>query len=284
MAKKIQSQRLTAQRKKSQGVVGIFGAEAKRHDSEVASVSKMVAGKLAKKFPRLSFRYRESIAKKEINEALKKVDAELGQTLFVHDASIKPDGGVVEVRDDEGNWRVVLVSEAKYQGKDIENIAAGKLVGKNRDQDLMVAGNAIERAHKNISEIANFMLSEVYFPYVLFLEGSNFLTHDVTITRPDGRKVTLTYNSGALNRLDRLTSANYGMPVNENLCKNKFVKVNDACIMLQAASIYTQGNGSKWPVRKMLDIMQEIAETSLQMLGRDIFRQLSNCGKGDADK
>lgn len=280
MAKKVQSQRLTVQHKKSRGVIGIFGAEAKRHDSEVVSVSKMVAGKLAKAFPQLSFRYRESIAKKEINDALKKVDAELGQTLFVHDASIKPDGGVIEVRDDEGNWRVVLVSEAKHQGKDIENIAAGKLVGKNSDQDLMVAGNAIERAHKNISEIANFMLAEVYFPYVLFLEGSNFLTHDVTITRPDGRKVTLTYNSGALNRLDRLTSANYGMPINKNLCKNKFVKVNDTCVMLQAASIYTQGNGKKWPRHNMLNIMLEVARTSLQMLGRDIFKQLSNGDNG----
>ena len=40
----------------------------------------------------------------------------------------------------------------------------------------MAAGNAIERAYKNISEIANFMLAERYFPYILFLEGSNFLT------------------------------------------------------------------------------------------------------------
>ena len=40
----------------------------------------------------------------------------------------------------------------------------------------MAAGNAIERSHKNIFEIANFMLSEAYFPYVIFLEGSNFLT------------------------------------------------------------------------------------------------------------
>lgn len=47
---------------------------------------------------------------------------------------------------------------------------------KNNDQDLMAAGNAIERSHKNISEIANLMLAESHFPYVLFLEGSNFLT------------------------------------------------------------------------------------------------------------
>lgn len=70
----------------------------------------------------------------------------------------------------------------------------------------MVAGNAIERAHKNIREIANFMLMEQHFPYILFLEGSNFLTQDVNIERPDGSIYTLTYDNGALNRLDRLTA------------------------------------------------------------------------------
>lgn len=55
----------------------------------------------------------------------------------------------------------------------------------------MAAGNAIERAYKNMNEIANFMLSERYFSYILFLEGSNFLTQNVTVTRPDGKKVTL---------------------------------------------------------------------------------------------
>lgn len=140
----------------------------------------------------------------------------------------------------------------------------------------MVAGNAIERAHKNISEIANYMLSEAHFPYVLFLEGSNFLTHDVTITRPDGRDVTLSYNSGALNRLDRLTAANYGMSLNTNLCKNKYVLTNNNTIMLQAASIYTQSEGNRWKEKEMLEIMTSIARTSLEMLAKDIFKQISS--------
>jgi len=139
----------------------------------------------------------------------------------------------------------------------------------------MAAGNAIERSHKNISEIANLMLSESHSPYVLFLEGSNFLTETISIKRPDGRVVTLEYNSGMLNRLDRLTSANYGMPINTNLCKNKFVKHKDKTIMLQATSIYTQGNGEKWHVKKMFDIMLEISKTSLQVLGSEIFNQIT---------
>lgn len=275
MAKKNQSKRLTNQHKESQGVVGIFSDEAKSHDITVGKISHLVIGKLEKEFPQLSFRYRTSIKKEEINEALKKIDPELGQTLFVSNSSIIPDGGIIEVKDDNGNWRVSLVTEAKHQGKDIENIQKGNQVGKNNNQDLMAAGNAIERSHKNISEIANFMLYESHFPYILFLEGSNFLTKTISIKRPDGRVVILDYNSGMLNRLDRLTSANYGMPINTNLCKNRFVKHKDKTIMLQAASIYTQNNGGKWDAKKMFDIMIEISKTSLQVLGSEIFKQIT---------
>lgn len=276
MSKKNQSKRLTNQHKESQGVVGIFGDEAKSHDMTVAKISHLVIKQLEKEFPQLSFQYKTSIRKKDINEALQRLDSELGQTLFVSNSSIKPDGGIIEVKDDNGNWRVVLVTEAKHQGRDIENIQKGELVGKDNNQDLMAAGNAIERSHKNISEIANFMLSESHFPYILFLEGSNFLTETISIKRPDERVVTLDYNSGMLNRLDRLTSANYGMPINTNLCKNKFIKHHDKTIMLQAASIYTQGDGKKWDAKKMFDIMIEISKSSLKALGSEIFNQITN--------
>jgi type II restriction enzyme len=274
-----QSMRLTNQHKLSQGVVGIFGQEAKLHDLNVAQISMLVAAELQKQYPQLNFRYRNSIKKEEINTALQKVDESLGQTLFVSNSSIKPDGGIVEVKDDSGSWRIILVSEAKHQGMDIINIKNGKLVGKGNNQDLMAAGNAIERSHKNISEIANLMLSESHFPYVLFLEGSNFLTETISIVRPDGRSVILEYNSGMLNRLDRLTAANYGMPINTNLCKNKFVAHRDKAIMLQAASIYTQGDGTTMESAKMLEIMVDTAMTSLKVLGSDIFNQISNPSK-----
>lgn len=273
--KKGQSNRLTTQQKEGQGPITIFHKDAQIHDGEVENTSLSVIKKLEFEFPMLTFRYRKDLSKKEINEALQRVDTYLGQTLFVESASIRPDGGIIEVQDDSGNWRVVLVSEAKHQGKDIENISAGQLVGKKNNQDLMAAGNAIERAYKNVNEIANFMLSERYFPYILFLEGSNFLTENVTVKRPDGREVTLIYNDGTLNRLDRLTAANYGMPINTNLCENRFVKCNGATIMLQAASIYTKGEGGHWNGKDMIMVMLEVARTSLKMLGSDLFEQLS---------
>jgi type II restriction enzyme len=276
MSKKNQSNRLTSQHKLSQGVVGIFGDNAKSHDLSVGEISRKVISGIEKEYPKLTFRYRESIKKEEINEALKKVDPELGQTLFVSNSSIKPDGGIIEVKDDNNNWRVVLVTEAKHQGKDIENIRNGILVGAKSDQDLMAAGNAIERSHKNISEIANFMLSESHFPYVLFLEGSNFLTKTISIERPDGRVVGLEYNSGILNRLDRLTAANYGMPIDTNLCMNKTINIKNKTIMLQAASIYSQGCGERWDTEKMYEIMLETSRASLKALGSDLFTQLTS--------
>lgn len=276
MAKKNQSNRLTTQHKESKGVVGIFGEEAKLHDIAIGEISHQVIEQLQKDFPKLTFRYRTSITKQEINEALQKIDAELGQTLFVSNSSIIPDGGVIEVQDDNNEWRIILVSEAKHQGKDIDNIKKGIQVGTKSDQDLMAAGNAIERSHKNIAEIANLMLGESHFPYVLFLEGSNFLTETISITRPDGRVVTLEYNSGMLNRLDRLTAANYGMPINTNLCENKFVAHKDKTIMLQATSIYTQGTGERWKANEIFEIMLDISKTSLRILGSDLFKQLTN--------
>lgn len=279
MAKKNQSFRLTEQHKKSQGVVGIFGELARKHDLTVGEISFLVKEELEIEYPQLAFRARNAISKAEINTALQKLDPELGQTLFVSNASIRPDGGIIEVLDDKDQWRVILITEAKHQGKDIENIKLGKLVGTKSNQDLMAAGNAIERSHKNISEIANFMLAESHFPYVLFLEGSNFLTETISVTRPDGRIVSLVYNSGTINRLDRLTSANYGMPINTNLCKNKFIKHNDKTIMLQATSIYTQGNGEVWDKAEMPIIMLDIARTSLQVLGSDLFEQLTSAKK-----
>ena len=83
MAQKNQSERLTAQHNESHGVVGMFGEEAKLHDMTVGVISHHIIRQLAEDFPQLVFRYRSSIEKKEINEALKKIDPELGQTLFV---------------------------------------------------------------------------------------------------------------------------------------------------------------------------------------------------------
>src|SRR3989339_1397914 len=263
--KKTQTDRLTKQHVKSQGPKGIFGISAQQHDVSVKDVSKHAFEALQNEFPKLEFRYRDQIGKKEINKKLNKVDNRLGVTLFLGKSEIKPDGGIIEVKDKKGKWRIVLVSEAKHQGKDIENISKGILVGKNNNQDTMVAGNAIERSHKNINEIRNIMVDEKHFPYVLFLQGSNFLTESMTVKFPDGREVELKYTDGSLNRIDRLTAANYSLPINKNSCENIFITINGQAIMLQAVSIYTKA--LPWTAEEMHRIMIDIAKSSLRIMG-----------------
>jgi len=263
--KKKQTDRLRIEKVRGQGPKEIFGENAQIHDKSVNSFSKAVFETLKKDFPNLEFRFRVSIDKKEINKKLNSVDSRLGVTIFVEKASIKPDGGIIEVKDKENNWRIVLVCEAKHQGKDIDNISKGILVGKNNNQELMVAGNAIERSHKNINEIRNVMINEKHFPYILFLQGSNFLTEPITVRKPDETEVILKHDVGSLNRIDRLTSANYSLPINQNSCENIFITIDGKSIMLQAVSIYTKP--TEWTIEEMLPIMLDVSTTSLRILG-----------------
>lgn len=261
-----QTKRLTKQHISSGGPKGIFGEHAQEHDKSVRRAGISVFDALKQEYQQYQFRFREVISKHEINEKLNSIDSRLGKTLFVKDSSIKPDGGIIEVQDKEQQWRVVLVGEAKYQGKDVENIEAGVLVGKNKDQDLMVAGNAIERVYKNINEIRNFMLDEYHFPYAVFLQGSNFTTETIQVFKPDGTFVEIRHDSGAMNRIDRVTAANYCMPINNNYCKNIFITHKNSSIMLQAASIYARCK--PWEEKEMTQIMMDIAKASIGVLNQ----------------
>jgi type II restriction enzyme len=263
--KKNQTDRLRTEKVRGQGPKEIFGENAQKHDILVNDFSKVVFETLKKDFPKLEFRFRDTLQKKEINEKLNSVDSRLGVTIFVGKAEIRPDGGIIEVKDKNDKWRIVLVCEAKHQGKDIENISKGILVGKNNNQELMVAGNAIERSHKNINEVRNIMIDEKHFPYILFLQGSNFLTEPMTVKRPDGTEMTLKHDVGSLNRIDRLTAANYSLPINQNSCENIFISINRQSVMLQAVSIYTKP--TEWIIEEMLPIMMEVSLTSLKIIG-----------------
>ena len=117
---------------------------------------KRIAAALKREHPDLVFRHRWKIPKKEIHDRLLVIDPRLGKVLFVENAEIKPDGGITEVLDRFDQYRVALVSESKHQGNDFEKIRAGIMQGKHKTQDLMVAGNAIERVHKGTSKNCRF--------------------------------------------------------------------------------------------------------------------------------
>ncbi len=74
------------------------------------------------------------------------------------------------------------------------------------------------------------------------------------------------HNSGAMNRIDRVTAANYCMKINQNYCKNIFIGHDNLSIMLQAASIYARCE--PWKEDEMRQIMMNIADTSIGVLNQ----------------
>jgi type II restriction enzyme len=263
-----QALRLRVQQELGGGPLSIFGAAAQKHDLAIREVTAGVLTKLAEVFPNLEFRQRSSLSKKEINEKLRSFDPRLGQALFVKSASIRPDGGITEVMDRHGNWRIILVGESKHQGNDVENILAGILQGKNKDQDFMAAGNAIERMHKNVLEIRNYMLDEKHFPYTVFLQGSNFAIESFEVIRPDGRVVKVEHDSGMLNRIDRVTASSFSREINKNYCENIVVKSGDIDHMLQTVSLYCKHE--PWKAGEMAELMLDVARTSLKVITSDL--------------
>ncbi|MCT8989040.1 hypothetical protein NYR54_01850 [Chelativorans sp. SCAU2101] len=263
-----QALRLSMQQELGGGPLSIFGEAAQKHDLSIREVTAGVVAKLAEEFPNLEFRKRDSITKREINEKLNSFDERLGKTLFVENASIKPDGGIVEVKDRHGKWRIVLVGESKHQGNDIEKIVAGIMQGKNKDQDFMAAGNAIERMHKNVLELRNFMLDERHFPYVVFLQGSNFATESFEVVRPDGRIVKVVHNSGLLNRIDRVTASSLAREINQNYCENIVITAGDILHMCQIASLYCKHE--PWKAGEMAEVMLGVAKTSISIISKDL--------------
>ena len=265
-----QADRLSSMHLKAGGVVGIFGADAKIHDADIRKVAEKVLALLKQKLPTLTFRMRSSIKKQEIHKKLNSIDSRLGVMLFVPTASIQPDGGIIEVQDKNGLWRVLLVGESKHQGNDVKSIVEGTRtrVMEEKGQYIMPAGNAIERVHKNIQEMKNFMLGERYFPYVVFLQGSNFATELLTLEWPDGTEVPILPSDSAVNRIDRVTASNYGMEINHNYCRNIVIDDGDDRLMLQVTSIYAQCDLFK--PSKMFEVLWNTALTSLEVLADEL--------------
>lgn len=265
-----QAERLSAQHLEGGGVVGIFGEDAQKHDAGIRQVAEMVFERLKEMHPHLNFRMRNSIRKQEIHDHLKSVDSRLGSQLFVSTAGIKPDGRITEVQDKNGNWRVVLVGESKHQGNDVQNIVQGVRTAamEKKGQYIMPAGNAIERVHKNIQEMKNLMLGESHFPYVVFLQGSNFATEPLVVNWPDGTQVPIRPSDSNVNRIDRVTACSYGMAINQNYCMNIVLDLPTGRSMLQVASIYAQCG--LFSTQQMGQVLLEVASTSLDVLADEL--------------
>jgi type II restriction enzyme len=168
---------------------------------------------------------------------LKDIVAELRSTypqveLHHHfdDTSIRPDGGILYLRSIPGDPLTypILIVEVKNQGTNDQRVAEGK--------PRQARGNAIERLGKNLIGLRTALMRESIFPFVCFGYGCDF--------EPDS------------SILDRVTTmAMFGK-------LNKTYLHNEGEGRFNRGSFYFQPD--KWSVDKMVDVMQDIAERSVQ--------------------
>ena len=263
------SKGLSERQTRDGGGRSIFNTEAKKHDKRCEEVSKLlVLPDLQKKYPHLNIERWWKLEKKTIHQALEECDKDLGQHQHHKSSYIQPDGGIIVVEDKTGKWRPILIAEAKVQGTNVSRIERGlKKQG---------TGNALERATKNIAEVRNFMIDENHFPYVLFGHGSDLAKEEITVKTKEPLDPKAKLPVGTVTILkpptipDRITSANYGLPCNEIHVHNRWVKRKDGKeTMLQPASLYMRLD--PWKNEEMYDIMMDVADVSLQILGSELL-------------
>ena len=81
-------------------------------------------------------------------------------------SSMRPDGGILSIQDDDDNLFPVLIVEVKNQGTNDLRRSEGK--------PLQAKGNAIERLGKNVIGFRTALLSEGIVPFVCFGDGCDF--------------------------------------------------------------------------------------------------------------
>lgn len=115
---------------------------------------------------KVSITWHDQIFLKIIVSALKGYYPDVDFQYHFDKSSMRPDGGIVSIADQEGNLYPILIAEVKNQGTNDQRIKEGK--GKQ------AKGNAIERLGKNVIGFRTWLLHEDIFPFVCFGYGCDF--------------------------------------------------------------------------------------------------------------
>lgn len=127
---------------------------------------KRVAATIVEKFPGIVIDWEQKLRLVDIIEALRFNFPHVTFAKPLTTSSIKPDGGFLYLRNNNGDRFPILITEKKNQGtNDIQ-----ELEGKKKQS----RGNAIERLGKNVIGLRTFLLSENIFPFVCFGDGCDF--------------------------------------------------------------------------------------------------------------
>jgi type II restriction enzyme len=143
-------------------------------------------------------------------------------------SSMRPDGGILSVVDNDGRQHPILITEVKNQGTNDARAAEGK--------PRQAMGNAIERLGKNVIGFRAAMLPEDIMPFVCFGYGCDFA---------DGSSIR-----------DRvMTIAMFG-PLNE-VC---VVNLGDGGRFNRGSFFFRE---EEWSQGEMVNVMYDVASRSI---------------------
>lgn len=155
--------------------------------------------------------------------------------------SMRPDGGVLSLRDQDECLRPILITEVKNQGTNDQRRAEGKT--------SQARGNAIERLGKNVIGFRTAMLTEKIVPFICFGYGCDFAEDSSILDR-----VTTIAMFGPLNRINVVNQGESGM--------------------FNRGSFFFREQ--RWTVDEMAELMFEVASRSVHYYfaryGRNIFQ------------
>ena len=141
---------------------------------------------------------------------------------------MRPDGGILSIRDKDGNLFPVLIVEVKNQGTNDLRKAEGK--------PPQAKGNAIERLGKNVIGFRTAMLSEGITPFVCFGDGCDFADSSTILDR-----VVTIAMFGPLNHVQVVNEGEHG-------------RFNRGSFFFREAA---------WTSEEMEEVMYEVAERSV---------------------
>lgn len=217
----------------------VINRQSTREDKQCEKVVAKLNEDLKNEF-NITLNWQKSLNLADTIQKIKNIYPDIAFTTPQKRSSMKPDGGITCLVDQNGKLYPILISEVKNQGTNDIRQAEGK---KKQSK-----GNAVERLGKNVIGFKTLMLGEEIFPFVCFGDGCDF---------EDGSTI-----------LDRVsTIAMFG-----ELNKDNTFNIGPNKEFARGSYFF---RAPYWTAGEMYDIMYNVAKTSINYYfnkyGKDNF-------------
>ena len=146
-----------------------------KQEKELGQAIQKIVHALNEKFPGIELAYESQWLLRDVVKSLKSQFPEVDFNYYHETSSMRPDGGILSLKRNDGQLFPILIAEKKNQGTNDLRALEGKA--------KQAKGNAIERLGKNVIGFRTALLNESIFPFVCFGDGCDFADDSSIIDR-----------------------------------------------------------------------------------------------------